>query len=148
MLPKVESKGIFLDREISHEHLNCRKCSRDKRLMCIELNQVIRINGKVYEPTSSYLVPMNQRQYRLISGMFEKRLQFKDSLFYDISSWTLPLAFGVEYDELKTMPALGGKINPGKLSPGKRVGGKSRYAYVFRVRWILRTTGDLQVIKS
>ena len=63
--------------------------------------------------------------------MFEKRLQFKDSLFYDISSWTLPLAFGVEYDELKTMPALGEKINVEKASSGKRVGGKSRYAYVF-----------------
>ena len=63
--------------------------------------------------------------------MFEKRLQFKDSLFYDISSWTLPLAFGVEYDELKTIPALGEKMNAGKLSSGKLVGGKSRYAYVF-----------------
>jgi hypothetical protein len=89
------------------------------------------IDGKIYDPASSYFVPMNQRQYRLISGMFEKRLQFKDSLFYDISSWTLPLAFGVEYDELKAIPALGEKVNPGKLSPGKLIGGKSQYAYVF-----------------
>jgi hypothetical protein len=74
---------------------------------------------------------MNQRQYRLISGMFEKRLQFNDSLFYDISSWTLPLAFGVEYDELKTTPALGEKLNGAQLSSGKLIGGKSQYAYVF-----------------
>ena len=89
------------------------------------------INGKVYESASSYIVPMNQRQYRLINGMFEKRLQFKDSLFYDISSWTLPLAFGVEYDELKTIPALGEKMNAGKPSRGNLIGGKSQYAYVF-----------------
>jgi hypothetical protein len=61
----------------------------------------------------------------------KKRLQFKDSLFYDISSWTLPLAFGVEYDELKTIPALGEKMNAGKLSRGNLIGGKSQYAYVF-----------------
>ncbi|HZB12081.1 MAG TPA: M14 metallopeptidase family protein [Chryseolinea sp.] len=89
------------------------------------------INGKMYDPATSYFVPINQRQYRLISGMFEKRLQFNDSLFYDISSWTLPLAFGVESDEVKAAPALGEKINLAKLSPGRLVGGKSQYAYVF-----------------
>ena len=99
--------------------------------MCIRIKSSQTINGKVYDPTSSYIVPMNQRQYRLINGMFEKRLQFKDSLFYDISSWTLPLAFGVEYDELKTMPALGEKINAENF-PGEIVSaGKVEYAYVF-----------------
>ncbi|HEX6226166.1 MAG TPA: M14 family metallopeptidase [Chryseolinea sp.] len=89
------------------------------------------VNGKIYEPSSSFFVPMNQRQHRLINAMFEKRLQFTDSLFYDISSWTLPLAFGMDYDEIKTLPPLGEKIDEAKLLPGKLVGGKSQYAYVF-----------------
>ena len=89
------------------------------------------IHGKSYEAETSYLVPLNQRQYKLIKGMFEKRTQFKDSIFYDISSWTLPLAFGVEYDELKKIPPPGEKINHAKSPLGKRVGGKSQYAYVF-----------------
>ena len=33
--------------------------------------------------------------------MFEKRTTFQDSLFYDISAWTLPLAFNLDYDEKK-----------------------------------------------
>lgn len=89
------------------------------------------INGKSFEVESSYIVSMNQAQYKLIKGMFEKRNAFKDSLFYDISAWTLPLAFGVEYEELKTAPSLGEKIKEIKLTPGKLVGGKSEYAYVF-----------------
>ncbi|HEY5750894.1 MAG TPA: M14 family metallopeptidase [Chryseolinea sp.] len=89
------------------------------------------INGKNYEAASSYVVPLNQSQYKLIKGMFEKRTQFKDSLFYDISSWTLPLAFGLDYEELKTVPALGEKVTQPKLPAGKRIGGKSEYAYVF-----------------
>src|SRR5688572_9353854 len=87
--------------------------------------------GKSYDAESSYWVPMNQRQYRLLKGMFEKRTEFKDSLFYDISSWTLPLAFGVEFDALKTPPAIGERIRDTKFPNGKRVGGQSEYAYVF-----------------
>lgn len=89
------------------------------------------INGKTFDPSSSFVVPANQPQYKLIKAMFEKRSQFKDSLFYDISSWTLPLAFGLEYEELKANPSLGEKIPEPKMTPGKRVGEKSDYAYVF-----------------
>jgi hypothetical protein len=89
------------------------------------------INGKTFNPASSYVIPMNQSQYRLIKGMFEKRTQFKDSLFYDISSWTLSLAAGLEHEELKALPALGEKIIEIKMEPGKRIGGSSEYAYVF-----------------
>lgn len=90
------------------------------------------INGKTFEANSSYIVPMNQAQYRLIKGMFEKRTAFKDSLFYDISTWTLTLATGIEYEEAKTLPAFGEKVSDVKIpAAGKRIGGTTRYAYVF-----------------
>ncbi|MEJ1241113.1 M14 family metallopeptidase [Chryseolinea sp. T2] len=88
-------------------------------------------NGKTFAANNSYVVPLNQRQYKLIKSMFEKRTSFKDSLFYDISSWTLPLAFGVDYEELRTVPQLGEKLSEPKMPLGKRVGDKSEYAYVF-----------------
>ncbi len=87
------------------------------------------INGKSFEPESSYAIPLNQPQYRLIKSMFEKRTQFKDSLFYDISSWTLPLAFGIDYEELKVLPTLGEKMVELKMPEGKMVG-KGDYAYI------------------
>ncbi len=89
------------------------------------------INGKNFDVESSYVVPLNQSQYRVVKAMFGKMTQFKDSLFYDISSWTLPLAFGVEYEELKTPPALGEKVTQLKMPLGKMIGEKSNYAYVF-----------------
>ena len=89
------------------------------------------IAGKTYEIESSYIVMLNQPQYRCIKAMFEKRSQFKDSLFYDISSWTLPLAFGLEYEELKSAPALGEKVTNLKMPVGKIVGEKAVYAYAF-----------------
>ncbi len=89
------------------------------------------INGKNFDVESSYVVPLNQSQYRVVKAMFGKMTQFKDSLFYDISSWTLPLAFGVEYEELKTPPALGEQVTQLKMPLGKMIGEKSNYAYVF-----------------
>lgn len=88
------------------------------------------INGKVFDAESSYIIPLNQTQYKLIHGMFDKQLKFKDSIFYDISSWTLPLAFGLDYEEIKTAPALGEKVADLKMPVGKVIG-KGDYAYVF-----------------
>jgi hypothetical protein len=91
------------------------------------------INSKRYEADASYIVPLNQKQYRLIKSMFEKRTQFQDSLFYDISSWTLPLAFGLEYEEVRTATGAltGAKFDPAGKPVGKLIGGASKYAYVF-----------------
>jgi hypothetical protein len=46
------------------------------------------------------VVPLEQKQNKLIRSIFEKTLNYKDSLFYDITAWTLPLAFGLPYAEL------------------------------------------------
>lgn len=88
------------------------------------------INGKTFEAESSYLLPMNQTQYKLIRGMFDKQVKFQDSIFYDISSWTLPLAFGLDYEEVKTIPSLGEKITELNMPTGKIIG-TGDYAYVF-----------------
>ena len=55
-------------------------------------------NKKLYKKDFSYVIPKNQKKYRLINAMFETRTKFNDSLFYDVSSWTLPLAFNLDYD--------------------------------------------------
>ena len=89
------------------------------------------INGKNFDSESSYVVPLNQPQYRLMKAMFGKMTQFKDSLFYDISSWTLPLAFGVDYEELKLPPSAGEKVAAPQMPAGKVIGGTGTYAYVF-----------------
>ncbi len=89
------------------------------------------VNGKSFDTESSYVVPLNQPQYRLLKGMFGKVTLFKDSIFYDISSWTLPLAFGLDYEELKTPPVLGEKVTQVQIPVGKIIGEKSGYAFVF-----------------
>ena len=55
------------------------------------------IDGKTFEPNNAYVVPTNQTQYKLIRTAFDKQLKFADSLFYDVTAWTMPLAFGLDY---------------------------------------------------
>ena len=89
------------------------------------------INGKTYEPEAAFVVPANQPNYRVVKAMFEKRTKFEDSLFYDISTWTLPLAFGLDYEELKAPSAMGERVAELKMPVGKITGDKASYAYVF-----------------
>ena len=62
----------------------------------------------------------------------EKVTTFEDSLFYDVSAWTLPLAFGVDYHEVKQRPDafLGAKLNAIDINGGKLVGGIALSAYL------------------
>ena len=62
------------------------------------LNTDTKHKNKIYKKGYAYIVPKNQKKYRLINAMFETRTSFLESLFYDVSSWTLPLAFNLDYD--------------------------------------------------
>ena len=88
------------------------------------------IDGNTYKKGYSYVVPMNQKNPRLINAMFEKRTAFTDSLFYDISAWTFPLAFNVDYASLPSLSNAGPEVVDFK-KPSGGVDQKSNYAYVF-----------------
>jgi len=59
-----------------------------------------RVNGVEFLKEKTYSVAMDQPQYRLLRAIFEQTKDFPDSLFYDVSAWTLPLAFGLDYAEI------------------------------------------------
>lgn len=66
----------------------------------LELKEDLEVNGKAFTEGQSYAVPLEQPQYRLIRTIFEEEKNFRDSIFYDISAWTLPLAFHLDYAAL------------------------------------------------
>ncbi|ARS34168.1 M14 metallopeptidase family protein [Pontibacter actiniarum] len=94
-----------------------------------------KINNVTYTPENAYIIPTEQAQHRLIEAMFEKRTSFQDSLFYDISAWTFPLAFDLDYAPLTgrnfKSSQLGQRIDSLAFPAGEVVGGKSNYAYAF-----------------
>ena len=83
-----------------------------------------------YEKDAAYMVSLNQPQHSLIRAIFEKTLTYKDSLFYDITAWTMPLAFGLPYTELTTAPVMGSKVESLTTPKKSIIGGRSDYAYL------------------
>ncbi len=94
----------------------------------------INANGQQFEAGTSYFVPTEQAQSRLAHIMFEKVTQFQDSLFYDVSAWTLPLAFDLEYtyvDGRKAATVVKGELHQIDVTPEVSIE-KANYAYLFR----------------
>ncbi len=100
-----------------------------------ELGKDLSADGNEFKAGKAYIVPTNQPQYKLITALFERRTEFTDSLFYDVSSWTMPYAFNLPFAELNSrqfdQDQLGNEYNGQTIEEGEVVGGKSNYAYAF-----------------
>jgi len=99
-----------------------------------ELNEDISVNGKKFRKENAFIVPADQPQYRLIKAMFETRTTFKDSLFYDVSAWTYPMAFNLDYIALNSQILNLANVsevdkNTFSLAPGKVIGEAGAYQY-------------------
>ena len=82
-----------------------------------------------YKKNYSFVVPKDQKNFKLINAMFEKRTTFQDSLFYDVSSWTFPLAFNLDYNMDISMDIAGKEVTE-LNKPLGIVKSKSNYAYL------------------
>ena len=95
-----------------------------------ELARDVSVGNKQYRKDHAFVVPVNQKNHRLLKAMFERRTSFKDSLFYDISAWTFPLAFNVDMSELRSMSSAGNEVTELTMPEGG-VDTMSNYAYLF-----------------
>ncbi|MGC4102059.1 M14 family zinc carboxypeptidase [Ferruginibacter sp.] len=96
----------------------------------------ITVNGKIFKADDAFVVPMQQTQNKVLRTIFEKTLNYKDSIFYDITAWTLPLAFGLPYSELSAVQfnnnLLGQKVTGDDAINSNVYGGKSNYGYLLQ----------------
>ena len=108
---------------------------RTHRIRVYELNETTEVDGKSYSSGSAWVVPVSQPQYRLLMTMFEKVREFEDSLFYDVSTWTKPLAFNIQYGKItsaRQLRSLQGEAVENPLPPRGRIEGEiTKNAYLF-----------------
>jgi len=93
------------------------------------------VDGKNFKANTAYIIPTNQPQFKLIKTVFERTFEYKDSLFYDVTSWTMPLAFGLPYAEVKSAVnnLLGQQLNNLTTTSESIIGGQSNYGYL--IKW-------------
>lgn len=91
--------------------------------------------GVNYNASDSYIVPLKQNEYRFIRSLFEPVTNFNDSLFYDVSTWVLPMSFNIRYTEINAVKELdriiGDEITSYSAPGGMITGVKKPYAYLF-----------------
>lgn len=89
------------------------------RLEVYELAADRQGDGVTFQAGNAWVVPSRQPMHRLARSIFDRVDTFVDSVFYDVSTWTMPLAYGVPDlalrggnlplgDRITEVPALGG----------------------------------------
>lgn len=103
---------IFGDEKDAYKTYHLAEILKRQHIKFHELKSDIRLNGKTYKKSYSYMVPpLSQKNHRLIKTMFEKRTSFTDSVFYDISAWTFPpLAFNLDYAQVRSLQNMGEEV--------------------------------------
>ncbi|MDA0331259.1 MAG: M14 family zinc carboxypeptidase [Bacteroidetes bacterium] len=101
-----------------------------------KISEDVVLNGKKFTKDNSFVIPLNQPKRTLINAMFYTQTEFKDSLFYDLSAWTFPLAFNVNYSYTNDLSKssvskfFGDEVKE-LVKPTGNVDSKSNYAYIF-----------------
>ena len=95
-----------------------------------KLKSPLKVGNKDFNEHNSIVIPTNQPNYKIVQAMFDQRTSFPDSLFYDISAWTLPMAFNVDYQYITNTTSVGDEITELAFTEGK-VEANSNYAYLF-----------------
>lgn len=92
---------------------------------------LLRHQIKVYKKDDKqYAVPLNQAQHLLIGTIFESNTQFRDSLFYDVSTWTMPLAYNLKVSKVSQSVSKSELVTKADLD-NPILHGKSDYGYIF-----------------
>ena len=95
-----------------------------------DLGETVESDGQTFRPGDAYVVPLDQPQGRFVKAAMERTSSYPDSIFYDVSTWTLPLAFGVDYAAVNDAPDRGSQIDDVSFESGSVVGGQADYTYV------------------
>ncbi len=74
------------------------KMMQNHQIEVVQPTKSVTIKGKNYPNSQVIALQTNAFNIGLVEGMFDRRTQFADSLFYDISSWSMDLAYGLELE--------------------------------------------------
>ncbi len=89
--------------------------------------------NNLYEKENSFMIPFNHMNYNILNAIFERTENYTDSVFYDISSWNIPMAMNINYDELKNVSSLKGEKIEKTTNTFKSPERRCDYAYMFGI---------------
>jgi len=127
---KSEVKGyVFADEDLPAREFLQLLLRNGIEIQNLEEN--LNLNNQTFKSRGAFFVPTEQPQYRLIRGIFERPTVFSDSIFYDISAWTLPDAFGLRWAVVSgNKPSVSKALSLVSRNPPSFINGGPDYAYI------------------
>lgn len=130
---KLKEKGYVFgdkfDRGKTYEFI---KLLQGHHIEIHRLSKDYQTENLSFSPGYSWVVPLDQENFRLIRSFFETISTFRDSTFYDVSTWNLPMSFNMPYSGITNKSLIGDLIDKVEFQPGNLIMDKDAYAWVFR----------------
>ena len=131
--PSQGAYVVALDRRRTRGQALAQALARS-RVALYELADDVTVDGERFRAGQAYVIPLDQPQGRLVTAAMERTTTYTDSLFYDVSAWTFPLAYGAD---VAYTDRLGRRVGPPVLDPAFDGGAaptrRARVAYA--IRW-------------
>ncbi|TVP55780.1 MAG: zinc carboxypeptidase [Gemmatimonadales bacterium] len=103
------------------------------RIEVYEVGADTEVGGESYRAGGAWVVPVEQPGYRMVRSIFERTDSYADSVFYDASTWTMSLAYGIRHDELTGTLPLGSLVEDVPAPEG--LGAVPRASYAYLLDW-------------
>lgn len=92
-------------------------------------------DGATYRGGTSYIVPLAQSQYRMIRTIFDRKTDFEKPIFYDVSGWTMPLAYNLQYTAVSGSRAVQGLLGDAAEPEFPTPAAPARAEYGYVIPW-------------
>jgi len=100
------------------------------KIKVYSLDKKVDINSKTFDAGNSYVVPTNQNQHYMVQTIFETYEKYRDSVYYDASSWSLVNFYNMKYSSLNKIPKYSHEITDNNNKIVLEKIDKSDYAYL------------------
>jgi len=100
------------------------------KIKVYNLDKNLTIDNKNFKANNSYVVPTKQKQHYLVQSLFETYKKYRDSVFYDASSWSLVNFYNMKHSTLTKVPSYTKEITVDNNVVETNEFEKGEYAYV------------------
>ncbi len=67
------------------------------QIQVLGLAQDVNAEGNIFKADQSIAIPLDQPSSQYLLTLWNRQLEFEENVFYDVSTWTLPLAFNLTH---------------------------------------------------
>ncbi len=94
------------------------------------LQKSVHLDNNSFKEGKAFVVPTKQKQYRMVQTMFETYSQYRDSVYYDASAWSVANFYNMSYSKITNAVKTGIQITSTKDFIKLNTLQKSNYAYL------------------